>query len=209
MNKSPTIEELLASDKTIAEVPPIPAVDTADADRASVEYSQHRTKLSTHRTALSEHRTELSTRRTTLSTRRTEMSARRTGMSFQRTRLSAERTLMSVIRTSLSLITFGFTVYQFLGHMAQQKLVTGAPHAARNFGLALIWLGVGMTVIGIAYHLRFMWGLRQERQSMRDEGTIHAQSGFPVSYTLVVAVLILVLGLTALASLTFHVGPFD
>src|SRR5689334_20190718 len=142
MNKSPTIDELLTADQTIAEVPAIPAIDTSDAERASVEYSQHRTKLSTHRTALSEHRTELSTRRT--------------GMSFQRTRLSAERTLMSVIRTSMSLITFGFTIYQFLGHLVEQKLVTGAPHAARNFGLALVWLGVGMTVVGIVYHVQFM-----------------------------------------------------
>jgi|SRR6185312_6186170 len=209
MNKSPTIDELLAADRTVANVPPIPAVDTSDADRASVEYSQHRTKLSTHRTALSEHRTELSTRRTGMSTRRTEMSGRRTGMSFQRTRLSAERTLMSVIRTSMSLITFGFTIYQFLGRMVEQKLVTGAPHAARNFGLALVWLGVGMIVIGIVYHLRFMWGLRVERKAMREEGLIHAQSCFPVSYTLLVAVLLLAFGLLALTSLTFHVGPFD
>jgi uncharacterized membrane protein YidH (DUF202 family) len=209
MNKSPTIDELLAADRTVADVPPIPPVDSSDTDRASVEYSQHRTKLSTHRTALSEHRTELSTRRTAMSTHRTEMSGRRTGMSFQRTRLSAERTLMSVIRTSMSLITFGFTIYQFLGHLVEQKLVTGAPHAARNFGLALVWLGVGMTVIGIAYHVRFMIGLRRERQDMCDEGLIHAQSGFPVSYTLLVALMILALGLLALTSLTFNVGPFD
>jgi uncharacterized membrane protein YidH (DUF202 family) len=209
MNKSPTIDELLTSDRTIAEVPAIPEVDVSNPDQASVEYSQHRTKLSTHRTALSEHRTELSTRRTGMSTRRTEMSSRRTGMSFQRTRMSAERTLMSVIRTALSLISFGFTIYQFLGHLVQEKLVTGAPHAARNFGLALVWLGVGMTIIGIVYHVQFMMGLRHERLAMCEEGLIHGKSRFPVSYTLLVAVLILMLGLVALTSLTFHVGPFD
>lgn len=208
MNKPPTIDELLTSDRTIAEVPAIPAVDTSNPDQASVEYSQHRTKLSTHRTALSEHRTELSTRRTGMSTRRTEMSSRRTGMSFQRTRMSAERTLMSVIRTALSLISFGFTIYQFLGHLVAEKLVAGAPHAARNFGLALVWLGVGMTIVGITYHVQFMMGLRHERQSMCDEGLIHGKSRFPVSYTLLVAVLILALGLVALTSLTFNVGPF-
>jgi len=195
MSRSPTIDEILASDADIVLVPEIPALDKSDPDQASVEYSEHRTKLSTHRTALS--------------TRRTEMSSRRTGMSFQRSRMSAERTLMSVIRTSLSLISFGFTIYQFLGHLVQEKLVSGAPHAARNFGLALIWLGVGMTIIGIAYHVNFMLGLRRERQSMCEEGLIHAKSGFPVSYTLLVAVLILILGLVALTSLTFHVGPFD
>ncbi|HKQ44021.1 MAG TPA: DUF202 domain-containing protein [Rhizomicrobium sp.] len=193
MDNHPTIDDLLTQDPA-AEVAVMPAVDTSDADRASLEYSQHRTKLSTHRTALS--------------TRRTEMSSRRTGMSFQRSRLSAERTLMSVIRTSLSLISFGFTIYQFLGRLLDEKLLSGAPHAARNFGQALVWLGVGMLVIGIAYHIQFMLGLRKVRRSMHDETLIHAESSFPASFTLVVAVLLLAIGVVALLSLTFQVGPF-
>jgi len=195
MNNSPTIDELLASDAGIVLVPEIPAIDKSEPDRASVEYSEHRTKLSTHRTALS--------------TQRTEMSSRRTGMSFQRSRMSAERTLMSVIRTSMALISFGFTIYQFLGHMAQAKLVTGMAHAARNFGLALVWLGVGMTIAGILYHLQFMLGLRRERRRMCADGLVHGESHFPFSFTLLVALLLLALGMVALTSLTFHVGPFD
>ncbi len=208
MEKTPTIDDLLISDTAIAEVPPIPAVDTADSERASVEYSQHRTKLSTHRTALSAHRTELSGRRTDFSVRRTELSSRRTGMSFHRTRMSAERTLMSVIRTSLSLISFGFTIYQFLGHLAQQNVLTGNPDAGRNFGRALVYLGVVMLVVGIGYHMQFMWGLRQEREQLRMEGSIHAQSHFPVSFTLLIAVLLLLVGIVAAANLTFRAGPF-
>ena len=150
MDRHPTIDELLNRDPA-ADAPVIPAVDTSDTDRASVEYSQHRTKLSTHRTVLSTHRTE--------------MSSRRTGMSFQRSRMSAERTLMSVIRTALSLISFGFTIYQFLGRLLEEKLVSGAPHAARNFGQALVWLGVGMLIVGIVYHIQFMLGLRKVRES--------------------------------------------
>jgi len=193
MDRHPTIDDLLNRDPS-PDVVLIPAVNTSDPDLASVEYSQHRTKLSTHRTALS--------------TRRTEMSSRRTGMSFQRSRLSAERTLMSVIRTALSLISFGFTIYQFLGRLVDEKLVSGAPHAARNFGQALVWLGVGMLVVGIIYHIQFMLGLRKVRAGMRDETLIHAESVFPVSFTLVVAVLLLGIGLVTLASLTFQVGPF-
>jgi uncharacterized membrane protein YidH (DUF202 family) len=193
MMRHPTIDELLTHDPS-ADVVVIPTVDSSDPDRASVEYSQHRTKLSTHRTALSTHRTE--------------MSSRRTGMSFQRSRLSAERTLMSVIRTALSLISFGFTIYQFLGRLMDEKLVSGAPHAARNFGQALVWLGVGMLVVGIIYHVQFMLGLRKVRRGMHDEALIHAESGFPVSFTLLVAVLLLAIGLVALVSLTFQVGPF-
>jgi putative membrane protein len=138
-----------------------------------------------------------------------ELSSRRTGMSFQRTRMSADRTLMSVIRTSLSLISFGFTIYQFFEHMAETGLITPSPHGqARRFGLSLVVLGLVMLLVGIGYHLAFMQGLRAEREMLRAEGLVHAESRFPRSYTLVVALLLLVVGLLAVMSLAFHVGPF-
>src|ERR1700712_4403527 len=94
-----------------------------------------------------------------------ELSSRRTGMSFQRTRMSADRTLMSVIRTSLSLISFGFTIFQFFQKLKDQSILTGSA-PARNFGVSLVFLGVAMLVIGIAYHVQFMLGLRSERDAM-------------------------------------------
>lgn len=136
----------------------------------------------------------------------TELSARRTGMSFQRTRMSADRTLMSVIRTGLSLISFGFTIYQFFERLTGQNVLR-ASHSARNFGAALVYLGVGMVAVGIAFHLQFMRDLRRQREDMKAEGLIHGESRFPVSYTLVVAILLLLLGLAAIASFTFHAGP--
>jgi putative membrane protein len=139
----------------------------------------------------------------------TELAARRTGMSFQRTRLSADRTLMSVIRTSLSLIGFGFTIFQFFTKLKEQNMLTGGAHAPRNFGLALVYLGVAIVIIGVIYHLQFMLGLRRLRRDMSAEGLIHAKSGFPISYTLIVAILLLFLGLAAATSLTFHIGPFS
>lgn len=136
-----------------------------------------------------------------------ELSSRRTGMSFQRTRMSADRTLMSVIRTSLSLISFGFTIYQFFEKLKEDDLIERA-HAPRNFGLALVYLGVTMVAVGIGYHLQFMTGLRKERESLANAGLIHAESKFPRSYTLLVAVLLLFLGLSAISSLVFNIGPF-
>jgi putative membrane protein len=65
-----------------------------------------------------------------------------------------------------------------------------------------------MLVIGIIYHAQFMFGLRKVRRSMHDETLVHAESNFPVSFTLLVAVLLLAIGLIALVSLTFQVGPF-
>ena len=206
----PSIDQIVARDVAAhADLPAVPDVDISNPDIASVELSQHRTKLSTHRTALSEHRTGLSERRTDMSSQRSEMSSRRTGMSFQRTRMSADRTLMSVIRTSLSLISFGFTIFQFFQHMKEQSVFSGNPHAARNFGVTLVYLGVGMLVVGIVYHIQFMLGLRSDRREMHHEGLVHAQSRFPVSFTLLIAIALLFVGITAIASVTFHIGPFD
>jgi putative membrane protein len=137
-----------------------------------------------------------------------ELSSRRTGMSFQRTRLSADRTLMSVIRTSLSLIGFGFTVFQFFRYLQEGAFITADSQAARNFGLALVFLGVGMVTVGILYHGQFMWALRRQRRAMKAEGLIHGESGFPVSFTFIIAILLLLLGVTAFASMVFNVGPF-
>ena len=138
----------------------------------------------------------------------TELAERRTGLSFQRTRMSADRTLMSVIRTSLSLIGFGFTIFQFFQKL-KSDMVLFHDKAPRNFGLALVFLGVGLLIVGILYHALFMLGLRKERRNMTEAELIHGESDFPVSYTLVVAVLLLALGITAIVSMTFNVGPFS
>ena len=98
-----------------------------------------------------------------------ELSSRRTGMSFQRTRMSADRTLMSVIRTALSLISFGFTIYQFFKGMHEQNIVVRSV-APRNFGLALVLLGVLMVLVGIIFHIQFMLGLRSERELLKRQG---------------------------------------
>jgi putative membrane protein len=137
----------------------------------------------------------------------TELAARRTGMSFQRTRLAEDRTLMAVIRTSLSLIGFGFTIYQFFQRLREQDAITGAA-APRHFGFALVALGVMMLLLGIVYHVQFMVGLRRLRESMRDEGLIHGETVFPVSLTLITALLLLVVGLLAIVSMEFQAGPF-
>lgn len=136
-----------------------------------------------------------------------ELSSRQTGMSFQRTRLSADRTLMSVIRTSLSLISFGFTIYQFF-HSLQGDNLLRANAAPRNFGLTLVWLGVAMVGVGILFHIQFMLGLRRQRREMTAAGLIHGESKFPGSYTLGVAILVLLLGIGVIANLSFHTGPF-
>jgi putative membrane protein len=138
--------------------------------------------------------------------RSTELSARRTGMSFQRTRMSADRTLMSVIRTSLSLIGFGFTIFQVFRKLSEAGVLksSGAP---RHFGEALVFLGIGMLVLGIGFHIAFMIGLRVERKALQTEGLVHAQSHFQTSLTLIVAILLLLIGLFAIFSMVYGSGP--
>jgi putative membrane protein len=137
-----------------------------------------------------------------------ELSSRRTGMSFQRTRMSADRTLMSVIRTALSLISFGFTIYQVFEKAREAGTIAHAA-APRNFGVTLVALGIGMLFVGILYHIQFMYGLRHERKEMTGAGLIHGQSHFPVSYTLIIAFLLLTVGFMAIFSMVFSVGPFE
>jgi putative membrane protein len=137
-----------------------------------------------------------------------ELSARRTGMSFQRTRMSADRTLMSVIRTSLSLISFGFTIFQVFEKLRDQSVLTGAG-PARHFGIALVALGVGMLILGIIYHVQFMLGLREERKAMTAAGLIHGESRFPTSLTLITALVLLLIGIAAIVSMIFQIGPFN
>jgi putative membrane protein len=136
-----------------------------------------------------------------------ELSSRRTGMSFQRTRMSADRTLMSVIRTSLSLISFGFTIFQVFQKLREAGSITrtAAPH---NFGVTLVALGIAMLVFGIVYHVQFMLGLRQVRGDMIESGLIHGESKYPPSFTLITAVLLLLIGVMAIMSMVFNIGPF-
>jgi uncharacterized membrane protein YidH (DUF202 family) len=121
--------------------------------------------------------------------------------------MSADRTLMSVVRTSLSLISFGFTIYQVFDKLREAGTIMHAA-APRNFGVALVLLGITMLVIGIVYHVQFMLGLRYERQAMKAAGLVHGESHFPVSLTLITAVILLLIGVAAILSMVFQAGPF-
>jgi putative membrane protein len=138
----------------------------------------------------------------------TQLAMRRTGMAFQRTRMAADRTLMAVIRTSLSLIGFGFTIYQFFNKLKESGLLRGTAASERNFGASLVLLGITMMILGIIYHIRFMLELRNQRGQMKSEGLIYAESNFPASLVLIVAVLLLLIGVFIALSMVSHTGPY-
>jgi putative membrane protein len=138
----------------------------------------------------------------------TELAARRTGMAFQRTRMAADRTLMAVIRTSLALISFGFTIFQFFARLRDQNIISGSGGSARRFGVTLVALGIAMLIFGIVYHIHYMIELRRLRHSMREDELVHAETVFPVSLTLITAFALLAIGVAAIVSMEFQVGPF-
>ena len=142
-----------------------------------------------------------------LDTTSNELAARRTGMAFQRTRLAADRTLMAVIRTSLSLLSFGFTIHKVFDQLKEAKMIAHAA-SGRNFGLSLVLIGAVVLFMGIVYHAWFMYALRKQREDMRKSGILHAESPFPPSMTLVVAILLLGLGVVTAISMIYTVGPF-
>jgi uncharacterized membrane protein YidH (DUF202 family) len=207
VEKSPTPHAVRPVRIVQKPVPPIPDVDTSNADQASVAFSHYRTTLSHSRTGMSEHRTDLSEYRTDLSMERTEMSMRRTGMSFQRTRLSGDRTLMSSIRTSLSLIGFGFTIQQAFERLREAGTIHSAG-APQRFGLLLILLGVAILVGGIVQFVQFENELRQTRHTMMGEALVHGESRFPVSITLLVAIALLLIGCFAALNIVFGLALF-
>ncbi len=136
------------------------------------------------------------------------LSSRRTSLSMHRTRMSADRTLMSVVRTSLSLIGFGFTIFQFFRFLRQSveaaaKVPATAP---RTFGIALVLFGVAMLALGIWNHLRFMVHLRRVRRELAEAQLIQTEDTFPISTTLVIAVLLLIAGLVAYFNMLGHAG---
>jgi len=137
-----------------------------------------------------------------------ELASRRTGMAFQRTRLAADRTLMAVIRTSLSLISFGFTIHKVFEGLKESGAIEHAA-SGRNFGVALVLLGIVMLLIGIGYHSWFMLALRKQRSGMADDGLVYGESPFPPSMTLITAILLFILGVVAIFSMTLHIGPFE
>ncbi len=140
----------------------------------------------------------------------TELASNRTAMSLERTRMAADRTLMAMIRTALSLIGFGFTIFQFFRKLADQfgvEVVTA--QSARNFGLSLVVLGVGLLVAGLVTHAVAIRELDRRRSGLHDLALLRRGPQYRTSPTAAVAVLLLVLGLLIVLGMLLRAGPFN
>jgi len=139
-----------------------------------------------------------------------KMAAMRTGLAFTRTHLAGDRTLMAVQRTALSLIGFGFTIYSFFSSILKKSPLASdiPPEAPRRFGLTLVILGVLLLTAGITSHLRYMSRLRNERASMADMGLPGENAESLFTPAVLAALLLLLAGLLAIASIVARIGPF-
>lgn len=107
-------------------------------------------------------------------------------LALERTRIAYERTLMAWVRTAASMITFGFSVYKFFDLELQRTAIEASAIGPREFGIALISIGLVTLVAGRLEHRR---DLRQLKKYY---------PGMPMSGTQIVQTLVAVLGALAL-----------
>lgn len=136
-----------------------------------------------------------------------ELASCQASLAFERTLVSLDQSLMSAIRTSLSLIGFGFAMVLFF-HQFGGEVGVNLHVPARNFGLSLVAMGVGLITIGLIGHRRRFTSLKAKmddlyRRKLLLEGCPYR--GAPVA---VLAMMLLLAGLLVMLGILIRVGPF-
>ena len=136
-----------------------------------------------------------------------ELTSRQASLAFERTLVSVDQALMSAIRTSLSLIGFGFAMFLFFNQVGGEVgLNLRVP--ARNFGLSLVAIGIGLVTTGLLEHRRRFNGLRAQmddlyRRKLLVEGCSRGRA--PIA---VFAFLLLLSGVLVMLGILVRIGPF-
>ena len=136
----------------------------------------------------------------------TELAANNSSLAFERTRMAADRTLMAILRTALSLIGFGFTLDKVFSSSGAKSLLPDADMTAQRLGEALLTLGLLLLAMGIWSHAKFGRELTGRRQRLYDRGLLHNPLNYRATPTFIVAILLLLVGVGALASIMFRLS---
>jgi len=136
-----------------------------------------------------------------------ELASRQASLAFERTLVSLDQGLMSAIRTSLSLIGFGFAIVLFFNEVSGEVGVS-LRIPARNFGLAMVAIGIGLVTTGLIGHRRRSSDLRAQmdelyRRKLLKEGCSRGQA--PIA---VFAMLLLLSGILVMLGILVRIGPF-
>jgi putative membrane protein len=137
----------------------------------------------------------------------TNLASSRTALALERTHLATERTLMACMRTALSLIGFGFTIYQFISKFDPTH--PRAAESARNFGIALILLGIATLVVGLLSQFWTLALLRARGNGLYAAGLLHNKRTYRPSPVGIIALLLLVLGCVAIVGMALRAGPLS
>ena len=121
----------------------------------------------------------------------------RTDMALERTSMAHDRTLMAWTRTSLSMISFRFTVFKFMQYMHQEgkQTIIKTEQGAKNFGMALITVGIISLIIACVQYWHLDKKLNPDRK-------------WYLNLAFVNAAFMGLLGGLALINSLFKIGPF-
>jgi putative membrane protein len=131
-------------------------------------------------------------------------------LALLRTRLAVERTLMSVVRSALGLITFGIVLFEFVEFLRGQSADASRPirDAARDLGVGMLALAIGLLVAGLVSSNRVSRRLRDQWHDLRNRGHIPPTGVMPVSFVPTVALVLLLVAILVIVRMIWRAGYF-
>jgi putative membrane protein len=136
-----------------------------------------------------------------------ELASCQASLAFERTLISIDQYLMGAIRTSLALITFGFALVLFF-HQVSGEVGVNLRVPARNFGLSLVAMGIGLIVVGLHGHRKRLGELCDKMDQLHGKKLLSEGSPGRRSPVSILALLLLLAGLIVMVGILVRMGPF-
>ena len=135
-----------------------------------------------------------------------ELASCQASLAFERTLISLDQSLMGAVRTSLALITFGFAMVLFF-HELSGQIGVNLRVPARNFGLGLVVIGIGLVLIGLFGHQKRFTELRHKMDDLHSRKLLIEGCPYKHSPIAIVALLLLLAGLLVMGAIVVRMGP--
>jgi putative membrane protein len=135
-----------------------------------------------------------------------ELASWQAALAFERTLISLDQTLMGAVRTSLALISFGFALILFF-HQFSGEIGVNLRFPARNFGLGLVAMGTGLVTIGLLGHRKRFTVLKSKMDELHQRKLLAESCPYRQSATAIFALLLLFIGLLAMAAVLVRILP--